>query len=194
VLIIDADRERAASLAATLEQAGYVAVTVGSSGEGLRATHRLDPGIVLVDLALPDHGGLEVCRRLRGGFDAGVIALSARADEAEAVRAFEAGADDFVGTPLRPRELVARVAALARRTGAVTPPEATIEVGDLVVDARRHEVRLAGRDVHATRREFQLLQALAAEAGRAFSLDGVGYRLAEPRAPHGTAPRHSATD
>jgi DNA-binding response OmpR family regulator len=127
------------------------------------------PAIAIVDIGLPGEiDGLEVCRRVRAGSGMPVVLLTARGDETDRVVGLELGADDYVTKPFSPRELVARIKAILRRTDGHAPSTggaATIVVGDVEVDLARHEARLGGRAVTLTPREFALLAALAENRG-----------------------------
>jgi DNA-binding response OmpR family regulator len=170
VVVVEDDDHIAELLQLYLGQAGFKvsrAVT-GSEGLALLATGR--PAIAIVDIGLPGEiDGLEVCRRVRAGSGMPVVLLTARGDETDRVVGLELGADDYVTKPFSPRELVARIKAILRRTdgsgaggGAGT---ATIAVGDVEVDLARHEARQDGRAVTLTPREFSLLAALAENRG-----------------------------
>jgi DNA-binding response OmpR family regulator len=126
--------------------------------------------LVLLDVMMPEMDGLDVCRILRAESEVAIILVTARTDEMGTLLALDLGADDYVTKPFRPRELVARVRAVLRRKGPPeAPPPLEMRFGALVIDARRHEVRVGDRNAGVTRKEFQLLQTLAAEPGRAFT-------------------------
>ncbi|MYK76782.1 MAG: response regulator transcription factor [Acidimicrobiaceae bacterium] len=166
-----------------LRQDGYrvFQASDGSTGLDLIKQHR--PKIVILDIGLPgDVDGIQLCRELRASSDVPVIMLTARDGEIDRIVGLELGADDYVTKPFSPRELVARVRAVLRRSGsasrATSPP--ILEVGEVEVDTARREVRLRGDPVSLTAREFDLLQYLAENLGLALSrrqlLDGVwGY-------------------
>jgi DNA-binding response OmpR family regulator len=119
---------------------------------------------------LPEMDGFDVCRILRDESDIGVILVTARTEEADALRALDLGADDYVTKPFRPRELVARVRAVLRRKNGAEPVDETeIRIGELIIDGRRHEVRVGSANAGVTRKEFQLLLTLAREPGKAFT-------------------------
>ena len=123
----------------------------------------------VVDIGLPGGiDGLEVCRRLRAASDVPLVVLTARGDEADRVRGFELGADDYVTKPFSPRELVARVEAILRRS-AGGAPATTVRVGDVDVDLARHEARRDGDVVPLAPREFALLAALVEHRGQVLS-------------------------
>jgi DNA-binding response OmpR family regulator len=147
----------------------------------LRLADELAADLVVLDLMLPGIDGLEVCRRLRAGHGPAasvpVIFLTARDGEIDRVLGLEMGADDYLTKPFSPRELVARVKAVLRRTEAAPEAAPLLEVGDAVIDLGRREVRVAGTPVELTTKEFDLLRHLVERKGLALSrqqiLDGV---------------------
>ena len=155
----------------------YRVLPAPSAGDALRLCGYNHPDLMLLDLRLPDAAGIEVLRQIRsadgatGRFDPNlpVIVLSGRSSEADRVRGFAAGADDYVVKPFHYPELAARVAAvLRRRNGGRRGP---IRVGDLTVDSATRRVRVGERDVKLANKEFALLRALAAEPRRVFTKD-----------------------
>lgn len=152
----------------------------GTGEDGLAATKRERPRLVVLDVGLPGIDGLEVCRRLRAESPVPVIFLTARDSEIDRVLGLEMGADDYLAKPFSPRELVARVKAVLRRTDSATPTPEIIQVGEATIDVGRREVRAGERVVDLTGKEFELLRYLAERGGLALSrqqiLDGVwGY-------------------
>ncbi|MEV1010416.1 response regulator transcription factor [Streptomyces sp. NPDC049881] len=172
VLVIDGGDGRGDALVALMRRETYEVVTVGSGRAGLAAFDRWRPDIVLLDSALPDAPGIDVCRSLltRAG-GAGLIVLSAAADddETERVVGLELGADDYVGALCSPRELLARVRAVLRRRreyGADREQSSVLEAGPVRVDVERHVVVVAGRRTELPLREFDLLTLLLRNEGR----------------------------
>jgi len=154
-------------LARYLEQEGFT-VDVAEDGErALAAYEAATPDLVLLDLMLPRIDGLEVFRRMRERRPIAVIMLTARGEETDRVVGLELGADDYVTKPFSPREVVARVKAVLRRSNP--PPPDVLTLGDLELDGPRREVHRRGELVRLTRREFDLLFLLASNAGRTFS-------------------------
>ncbi|MEX0782756.1 MAG: response regulator transcription factor [Dehalococcoidia bacterium] len=171
VLVVEDDPKTAELIRLYLDRDGYPVMVARNGREGLEFARRHPIGVVLLDVMLPEMDGFDVCRLLRAESDMGIILVTARTEEVDTLRALDLGADDYVTKPFRPRELVARVRAVLRRKGVNGEPgEARIlEFRDLVIDERRHEVRLANRDTGVTKKEFQLLVTLAGEPGKAFS-------------------------
>jgi len=163
-----------------LRQEGFRVVQAPTGERGLEAVRDQRPRMVILDVGLPGGmDGLEVCRRLRAGTDVPILMLTARDGEIDRVLGLEMGADDYVTKPFAPRELVARVKAILRRTDAAPrgADAGVLLAGEVEVDVKRREVRLAGEVVPLATREFDLLRYLTENTGIALSrqqlLDGV---------------------
>jgi len=170
VLLVDDDRLILRSVTFLLQQEGYRVVPVASGAEALAAARRAPPDVVLLDVALPDLSGVEVCRRLRLETAVPIIMLTARRAEAEKIVGLDAGADDYVTKPIGAGELAARIrAALRRGRGAASAPPLAerLAVGEVVVDTAAHRVEVRGQETAVSPREFALLRLLIAHAGRA---------------------------
>jgi DNA-binding response OmpR family regulator len=169
VLVVDDEPMVREVLARYLSKEGF-AVDVAEDGE--RALQRLadtEPDLVLLDLMLPKVDGYEVFRQLRERTTTPVIMLTARGEETDRVVGLELGADDYVTKPFSPREVVARVRAVLRRTGSAPEEASVLEHGDLEIDVARREARLRGQPVKLTRKEFELLHHLASNPGVTFT-------------------------
>jgi DNA-binding response OmpR family regulator len=180
ILLIDDDALLRRSLAFNLEKAGYCVSTAATGEDGL-AQARLDPpDLVLLDIGLPGMDGLDTLRGLQRQTEVPVIFLTARRRELDQVLGLELGADDYVTKPFDIDVLLARIKAVLRRATSASPPgpaTAPLAVGDLTVDPAAHTVTVSGRTVELTPREFDLLHALAAEAGRVVSVDDLLARV-----------------
>jgi len=178
VIVVEDDPHIADLVDLYLRREGFRVLLAGDGAKGLEAFGREDPCIVILDVGLPgERDGFDVCRDIRARSSVPVLFLTARDDEMDRVLGLELGADDYLVKPFSPRELVARVRAILRRTREGPPPQDVIAVGDLEVDVRRREARRAGAVVALTTREFDLLAFLANNIGLALSrqqlLDGV---------------------
>ena len=172
ILVVD-DEPKIASLARDyLEHAGF-AVTVAADGRAaLDTIRRTRPDLVVLDLGLPEVDGLDVTREVRRTSAVPIVMLTARDDEIDKLLGLELGADDYLTKPFSPRELVARVRAVLRRSESAGRAEAGREVirsGDLVLDVPRMGGEIGGRRIDLTPTEFQLLATLAAQPGRIFT-------------------------
>ncbi|MFC8584814.1 response regulator transcription factor [Streptomyces sp. NPDC057217] len=159
VLVVEGDDDVAEARVRHLRRQGYSATSVSTGEEALRAHQHAD--LVVLDLDLPDIDGLEVCRSIRGEGDKPIISISARDTELDRVLALQAGADDCVVASCGAHEMTARIEALLRRTYARSEPTRSISVGPLHIDGKTREVRLHGRPVNLTAKEFELLHILA---------------------------------
>ncbi|MDR3467959.1 MAG: response regulator transcription factor [Xanthobacteraceae bacterium] len=165
VLIIDDEPKIRRFLRAGFELHGYAVVEATSGAEGLKAAMLSNPDIITLDLLLPDMGGSDVLERLRGWASMPVIILSAVSDEAEKVRLLKAGADDYVTKPFGIAELVARCEAALRRYFRGKTERPVVVAGPLTIDLVTRIVTVGGAEVKLTRKEYRLLQILAAHAG-----------------------------
>ena len=168
VLVVDDERPIRRFLRAGLEAQGYRVFDVAAGADALAQAATRAPDLVLLDLGLPDVDGFEVVRRLREWSRVPVIVLSARGQDADKIRALDAGADDYVTKPFSMGELLARMRVALRHatgTGEGDAPGA-FEAGDLIVDFAHRRVTLEGREVRLTPIEFRLLSMLARHAGR----------------------------
>jgi DNA-binding response OmpR family regulator len=178
VLVVEDDPNIADLVELYLRREGFRVLQASDATKGLEMARREHPRLLVVDLGLPgEMDGLELCRRLRAKDDVPVVMLTARDGEVDRVLGLELGADDYVTKPFSPRELVARVRAILRRSEGGPREQQVYLVGSVEVDTGRREVRLAGSPVSLATREFDLLAYLAANEGLALSrrqlLDGV---------------------
>jgi two-component system, OmpR family, response regulator MtrA len=167
VLIVDDDIDLAEMLGIVLRSEGMDAVFCYNGTDALPAFHRESPDLVLLDLMLPGLDGLEVCRRLRAESTVPIVMLTARGDTVDVVEGLQAGADDYIVKPFKPKELVARIDARLRRLEETATEVLTI--GDVVIDRGGHTVVRAGEPIGVTPLEFDLLLALASRPGFAFT-------------------------
>jgi two-component system, OmpR family, response regulator len=175
ILIVDDDPQIRAVLEIALERAGYDVIAARDGAAGLRRALRDAPDLVVLDVGLPEMDGLEVCRRLRAKSEVPVLFLTARDDEIDRVLGLEMGADDYVTKPFSPRELVARIKAILKRSGVQALP--ALRRGDLELDAARHLCLVAGQEVALTATEAGLLGHLLARGdqvvGRVALVDAI---------------------
>jgi DNA-binding response OmpR family regulator len=170
ILLIEDEEEIAELLRLYFEREGYRLVHAGTGELGLQRLDERDPRIVLLDIGLPGIDGIEVCRRIRARSDVPVIMLTARDSEIDKIVGLEIGADDYVTKPFSPRELVARVKAVLRRSEEGPASPRIIDVGGFVVDSGRRQVTVPGGEVvRPTAREFDLLWYLAEHRGLVLS-------------------------
>ena len=179
VLVVEDEPDIRDLLAFHLEREGYLVTRASTGAEALRQLRATAPDLVILDLMLPEMDGLEVCRRLRA--DAGtaalpVIMLTAKGDEVDRVVGLEIGADDYIVKPFSPKELLARVRAVLRRSrapAAVTP----LAVGSIALDSATHQVSVGAQPLALTPKEFDLLRALLEARGRVLSREHLLDRV-----------------
>ena len=167
VLVVDDDTDLAEMLGIVLRSEGIEPVFCYNGKDAVPAHRRESPDLVLLDLMLPGMDGLAVCRALRAESSVPIVMLTARGDTLDIVEGLQAGADDYIVKPFKPKELVARIHARLRRLEETA--NEVLAIGDVVIDVGAHTVTRGGRTIPVTPLEFDLLAALAARPGHAFS-------------------------
>lgn len=167
MLVVDDDTDLAEMLGIVLRSEGMEPLFCHNGKDAVPAFRREDPDLVLLDLMLPGLDGLAVCRALRAESSVPIVMLTARGDTLDVVEGLQAGADDYVIKPFKPKELVARIHARLRRLEETA--NEVITIGDVTVDVGAHVVSRAGVGIPVTPLEFDLLTALASRPGHAFS-------------------------
>ena len=179
VLVVEDEPDIRRLVVLHLERDGFRCRTATTGSDALREVKAAVPDLVILDLMLPGVDGLEVCRQMRrDASTAGVpiIMLTAKSDEVDRIVGLEMGADDYVGKPFSPKELVARVRAVLRRAHP-DPVSPVLSVGPISLDAARHAVSVNGQAIVLTPKEFDLLQALLESAGRVLSREYLLNRV-----------------
>ena len=174
ILVVEDDEDIADLVAHHLRQAGYLTRIVNGGDEVLPVVRADPPDLVVLDLMLPTINGLEICRAIRSSPETAtlpIIILTAKSEEADRVVGLEVGGDDYVTKPFSPKELVARVGAVLRRSTRGLREHRTLRIGPLAIDADRHIVLLDGVEVTLTAKEFLLLKYLVEHRGRVLSRD-----------------------
>jgi len=181
VVVIEDDAVVADTLALYLERAGFDVASADNGQDGLALATSPEAGLVVLDLMIPRVSGLDVCRRVRAVSTVPILMLTARASEDDRVTGLQIGADDYVAKPFSPREVVARVQALLRRSAPATAaPPPPVVVGDLEIDLWAREARVRGVAVTLTPTEFRILETLGRAPGRAFTRDELVERAMGP--------------
>jgi DNA-binding response OmpR family regulator len=175
VLIIDDDRKHSELLQEYFKRFGINLVCALEAEEGFRKLNREDPDLVLLDVMLPGKDGFEICREIRKSSNIPIVMLTARGDVIDRVSGLELGADDYIGKPFEPRELVARVQAILRRVEAGGPAGGggKLEFDGLTIDTEKRAVEVDGSPVDLTSMEYELLLILARRHGRKLSRDDI---------------------
>jgi two-component system response regulator RegX3 len=167
ILMVEDERSITEPLSEALTREGFTTELAETAADALELAARVEPDLVLLDVMLPDGSGYDVCRALRARSQVPIIMLTARGEETDRIVGLELGADDYVVKPFSAREVVARIRAVLRRAGepATTANDGPIEIGPLRLDRSRRAVALDGEELDLTRKEFELLELLMAEAG-----------------------------
>jgi DNA-binding response OmpR family regulator len=179
VLVVEDESSIASFVALYLKNAGYGVKTAATGGEALADVAAETPALIVLDLMLPDIDGIEVCRRIRTSSDVPILMLTARDEDVDRIIGLEVGADDYLTKPFNPRELVARVKAILRRSA---PERRQIESkqlthGELVVDAGRREAHVGDEEIQLAPKEFDLLWELLDHRGLVLTRDQLLERV-----------------
>ena len=184
ILVVDDEQSYRDALSIALQREGFLVETAADGQEAIARFDATRPALVLLDVMLPKISGVDVCRDIRARSRVPIIMVTARNSEIDAVVGLEVGADDYVTKPFRLRELIARVRAALRRVPASEEDEPdrpeVLDVGDVRLDAARHEVFVRGDSVALPLKEFELLELLMANAGRVLTRDVLIDRIWGP--------------
>jgi len=184
ILVVDDEESYRDALTVALEREGFRVEVAADGQEALDQFEAKRPSLILLDVMLPRISGVDVCRELRSRSRVPIIMVTARSNEIDAVVGLEVGADDYVAKPFRLRELIARVRAALRRSSEDEPADIVaqevLEIGDVRLDAGRHEVFVRGEPVALPLKEFELLELLLANAGRVLTRDVLIDRIWGP--------------
>jgi len=178
VLVVDDERNIVELTRLYLSNDGYTVLSAYDGLEALEMIREERPDLVVLDIMLPNLDGWELCRRLRqGGNDVPIIMLTARGEDVDRIVGLELGADDYVVKPFNPRELVARVKAVLRRSTGENRAPKVLRLGNLEMDSERREAHVAGHEIKLRAKEFDLLLAFAERPGLVFSRDQLLDRV-----------------
>jgi two-component system, OmpR family, alkaline phosphatase synthesis response regulator PhoP len=179
VLVVEDEASIASFVSAYLKNAGYTVRTASTGAEALKLVESAKPALVVLDLMLPDIDGVEVCKRIRQTRELPVLMLTARDEDVDKIIGLEVGADDYMTKPFNPRELVARVRAILRRSAPDSSKResAVIQHGDLSIDAGRREARVGDQEVQLAPKEFDLLWELLDHKGLVLTRDQLLERV-----------------
>jgi DNA-binding response OmpR family regulator len=185
VLVVEDEEAIASLVRAYLERDGYHVTWVCTGAEAVQAVEREPPQLIVLDIGLPDTDGFDLCRQLRTTSSVPIIMLTARDEEVDRVAGLEVGADDYISKPFSPRELVARIKAVLRRTES-SATEDTLVLGDVVIRRSAREVTVGGARVELRAREFDLLAHLVENKGVVLTRDQLLDRVWSLDYPGGT--------
>lgn len=181
-MVVDDEKRLVSLVESYLTQEGYRVVTAHNGKEALAVAQKEKPDLIVLDVMMPEMDGYEFMRKHRAENNTPIILLTARVDDEEKVIGLEVGADDYMTKPFRPRELVARVRAVLRRTGEKEPAAKVLKAADIVLDRDGRTVKVGSDYVDLTPSEFDILSALMSSTGRVYSrldlldiIQGVRY-------------------
>jgi DNA-binding response OmpR family regulator len=179
VLVVEDEASIASFVALYLKNAGYTVKAVANGADALAQVEAEQPALIVLDLMLPDMDGIEVCRRIRQRRDVPILMLTARDEDIDKIIGLEVGADDYMTKPFNPRELVARVKSILRRSAPERRTSETAEIrhGDLHVDAGRREVHIGDEEIQLAPKEFDLLWELLDHRGVVLTRDQLLERV-----------------
>ncbi|MFZ9527807.1 MAG: response regulator transcription factor [Schleiferiaceae bacterium] len=180
ILLVDDDPDIREFVTFNLEKEGYAVVSAKDGAEGVEAAKKHRPDLILLDVMMPGMDGIEACEAIRSNPDIAttlIAFLSARGEDYSQVAGFDAGADDYITKPIRPKVLVSRVKALLRRNVKESEPVGSLERGDLLINLEKYQVFKDGAIVEMPRKEFELLHLLASKPGKVFSRDSIMDRV-----------------
>ena len=179
VLVVEDEASIASFVALYLKNAGYDVATVANGSEALLSVERQQPSLIVLDLMLPDLDGIEVCKRVRQSSDVPILMLTARDEDVDKIIGLEVGADDYLTKPFNPRELVARVKSILRRSVPERRELQTRQIthGKLEIDAGRREVQVDGEEIQLAPKEFDLLWELLDHRGLVLTRDQLLERV-----------------
>jgi two-component system, OmpR family, KDP operon response regulator KdpE len=166
ILVVDDEPQILRVMRVSLPARGYNIVTAAGGEQALDEIRKQAPDLVILDLAMPEMSGLEVCRRVRDFSSVPIIVLSAKGAESDKIAALDMGADDYVTKPFSLDELLARVRAVLRRSLTADADAAVLNVGDLTIDANERRVTMSGTEIKLTPKEFEVLKYLASNSGK----------------------------
>lgn len=175
ILLVDDETTILEFVTINLERSGFQVITATDGEEALEIAREEEPQLILLDIMLPGRDGLEVLKELRRHHSVPIIMLTARGDDIDRILGLEMGADDYVTKPFNPRELVARIKAILRRSDAADSHRfgGSLRRGDMLLDRERHQLQIKGKSVALTPKEFELLELFMTQPGRVFSRENL---------------------
>lgn len=186
ILLVDDEVDILEFISYNLEKEGYKVYTAQNGVEAIRLAEKKTPDLIILDVMMPEMDGIAACEEIRKipSLQSAVIAfLTARGEDYSQIAGFEAGADDYITKPIRPKVLVSRVKALLKRTGGGMAPEQAVEntntitIGNLVIDKERYLINTEGEEMILPRKEFELLSLLVSKPGKVFTREEIYYSV-----------------
>lgn len=180
ILLVDDEADILDFLKYSLELEGYDVTTAESGQKAIELASSSPPNLILLDVMMPEMDGIETCKELRQNkkLNETVIAfLTARDEDYSQIAGFDAGADDYISKPMKPRVLVSRIKGLLRRNVPAETADATIEIDNLIIDPEKYTIQLDGKEISLPKKEFELLAMLASKPGKVFNRETILDRI-----------------
>ncbi len=175
ILIIDDEEDIVSMLSYNLEKEGFKVYSAETGIEGIDLAEKIHPSLILLDVMMPEMDGIEVCETIRANpkiSDTKICFLTARAEDYSQIAGFDAGADDYVAKPIKPKVLISRIKAILRRS-SISNESKENNTSELIIDREKYTVTLKGEDIHLPKKEFELLALLASKPGKVFERDVI---------------------
>jgi len=177
ILLVDDEDDVLEFLSYNIRKEGYQVYTAGNGIKGLQKAIEIIPHLIILDVMMPEMDGIETCREIKQVpqlENTIIVFLTARGEDYSQIAGFDAGADDYVTKPVKPRLLVSRIKALLRRHRSETEqPESQVDLGGILIDRERYVVIIAGQEISLPKKEFELLQLLASKPNKVFTRDEI---------------------
>lgn len=176
ILVVDDEEDILEFVGYNLRQEGYQVLTANNGLQAIKIAQEHIPDLVILDVMMPDMDGIVTCERMRAIPElshAIITFLTARSEDYSQIAGLEAGADDYITKPIRPKVLLSRVRALLRRRGSITESASLIELGDISIDKEKHTVSYKGEEVTFAKKEFKLLELLVSKPGKVFTREEI---------------------
>lgn len=180
ILLVDDEPDVLEFLGYSLRKEGYQIFLSNNGKEAIEMAKRIKPHLIILDVMMPSMDGIEACReiKLNEEFESTIIVfLTARGEDYSQIAGFDAGADDYVTKPIKPRVLISRVKALLRRYREKETKQSIVKVGSLVIDKEKHQILMDGREIVLPKKEFELLMLMASKPNKVFSRDEIFARI-----------------
>ena len=176
ILLVDDEPDILEIVGFNLTNAGYQVITAENGSEGVKKARQEKPQLIILDVMMPEMDGIEACEQIRGIpelKDSIITFLTARGEDYSQVAGFEAGADDYITKPIKPKVLISKVKALLRRLKRDEKEENVVKIGDLIIDRDEYKIVLKGEEIVLPRKEFELLSLLASKPGKVFKREEI---------------------
>ncbi len=176
ILIVDDEPDILEIVGYNLKKEGYTVFTANNGKESIKIAKKENPDLIILDVMMPEMDGMETCYQMRNISslkDTLIAFLSARGEDYSQIAGFDAGADDYITKPVKPRVLVSKVKAILRRKGGTTSEEKDVEVGEIAIDRERYIIKKKGKEINLPKKEFELLSLLMSKPGRVYTREVI---------------------